>query len=80
MLKRDKLESILRRISDDEFAVIWEKTYGYLPQGTRAELAKDFAAEQYDKDLDGCIKTAESSLKHAPKPKPKSKSNWLPPR
>jgi hypothetical protein len=77
----------LSKISDDEFAAIWEKTYGYLPQGSRAELAKDYVAEQYDEDLDGCIAVAESSLRAAksaptlkPTAKSKSKSHWLPPR
>ena len=38
MLKRDRLESMLREITDDEFAAIWMKTYGCLPEGERAEL------------------------------------------
>ena len=80
MLKRDKLETLLRKLGDEEFAVIWEKTYGYLPQGSRAESAKDFAAEQYDKELDGCIATAQSLLAHGPKAMPEPKNKWLPPR
>jgi hypothetical protein len=44
----------------------------------RSELAKDFVAEQYDGELDGCIALAESLLTHAPCPKPMNK--WLPPR
>jgi hypothetical protein len=80
MQKRDKLEVMLREIADDEFSVIWQETYGYLPNGSRSELARDFVDEQYDGELDGCIALAESLLTHTPKPKPKPKSNWLPPR
>jgi len=81
MLKRDRLESMLREITDDEFAAIWKKTYGCLPEGDRAELARDFVAEQYDKELDGCIALAESLLTHAPKLSTKKPVNkWLPPR
>ena len=78
MLKRDKLEAMLRKITDDEFAAIWKDTYGCLPKGSRSELARDFVAEQYDRELDGCIALAESLLRHTPRPKPKNK--WLPPR
>jgi len=78
MLKRDKLEAMLGKITDDEFGAIWTDTYGYLPEGSRSELAKDFAAEQYDGELDGCIALAESFLTHAPLPKPKNR--WIPPR
>ena len=80
MQKRDKLEVMLREIADDEFGAIWHDTYGCLPEGSRSELARDFVAEQYDGELDGCIALAESLLTHTPKPKPKPKSNWLPPR
>ena len=80
MLKRHKLESMLSEISDDEFAALWKGTYGDLPSGHRIELARDFVAEQYDSELDGCIATAESLLTHAPKPAPRPKSKWLPPR
>jgi hypothetical protein len=80
MLKREKLEAMLRKLPHDEFAAIWKKTYGDLPQGSRASLAKDFVAEQYDAELDGCIAIAESILTHAPKPKAKPKNKWLPPR
>jgi len=73
MLKRDKLESMLRRITDDEFAAIWKRTYGCLPEGSRANLARDFVAEQYDGELDGCIAIAESLLTHAPKSTSKPK-------
>ena len=45
MLKRDKLEAILRQISDDQFGAIWKNTYGCLPVGSRSDLAKDFVAE-----------------------------------
>jgi hypothetical protein len=78
MQRRDKLESVLRRITDQEFDAIWKDTYGYTPNGERSDLARDFVAEQYDQELDGCIKRAESLLKPSPKPKPKNK--WLSPR
>ena len=78
MLKRDKLESMLGKITDDEFGAIWKDTYGCLPEGNRSELARDFVVEQYDSELDGCIAVVESFLTHASKPKAKSK--WLPPR
>jgi hypothetical protein len=80
MPKRDKLVSMLRKLGKDEFAAIWKDTYGYLPEGSRSELAREFAAEQYDEELDGCIAIAESLLTHAPKVKPKPKNKWLPPR
>jgi hypothetical protein len=81
MLKRDRLESMLRQISDDEFAAIWMKTYGCLPEGSRVELARDFVAEQYETELDGSIALAESLLTPAPKPpKKKPVNKWLPPR
>jgi hypothetical protein len=69
MLKRDKLEAMLRKITDDEFSAIWKNTYGVLPVGSRSELAKDFVAEQYDGELDGCIALAESLLTHALSPR-----------
>jgi hypothetical protein len=78
MLKRDKLEAMLRRITGQEFNAVWMETYGYLPQGERSDLVRDFVAEQYDRELDGCIKRAESLLKPAPGPKPKNR--WLCPR
>jgi hypothetical protein len=78
MVKRDKLEAMLGKITDDEFGAIWKDTYGILPDGCRSELAKDFVAGQYDGELDGCIALAESLLTHAPRPKPKNR--WLPPR
>jgi len=80
MLKRDKLEAMLRKITDAEFGAIWKDTYGILPVGSRSELAKEFVAEQYDGELDGCIGIAESFLTHAPKPTPRTKNKWLPPR
>ena len=80
MIKRDKLESMLTKITDDEFAALWKSTYGDLPIGRRVELVRDFVAEQYDSELDGCIAVAESLLTHAPKPAPGPKSKWLPPR
>jgi hypothetical protein len=78
MLKRDKLKAVLRKITDDQFNSIWKSIYGYVPTGERSELARDFVAEQYDKELDDCIKRVESCLKSAPTPKPKSR--WLSPR
>ena len=80
MLKRHKLESMLKELTDDEFAAIWKSTYGDLPSGRRVELARDFVAEQYDSELDGCIAIAERLLSHAPKPAAKPRSKWLPPR
>ena len=75
MLKRHKLESMLKELTDDEFAIMWKSTYGDLPFGRRGELARDFVAEQYDSELDGCIAIAERLLTHAPLPaaRPKSK-------
>ena len=78
MLKRDKLEAMLRRITDKEFNAVWNETYGYVPRGERSDLVREFVAEQYDRELDGCIKCAESFLKPAQKPKPKNR--WLCPR
>jgi len=56
MPKRDKLEAMLGRITDDEFGVIWKDTYGILPEGSRSELAKDFVAEQNDGELDAALR------------------------
>ena len=78
MPKRDKLESVLRKITDKEFDVIWNDTYGYLPRGERSDLARDFVAEQYDSELDGCIERAESCLN--PVLKSNRKNRWLSPR
>jgi hypothetical protein len=80
MLKRDKLEAMLGKITDDEFGAIWKDTYGILPKGSRSELAKDFVAEQYDGELDGCIALANSLRTYAPRLKPKPMSKFLPPR
>ena len=77
MLKRDRLKAMLRKITDKQFNAVWKDTYGYVPFGDRADLAADFVAEQYDGELDGCIKRAESLLKSAPKPKV---NRWLCPR
>jgi hypothetical protein len=77
MLKRDKLEGMLRQITGHEFDAVWKNAYGYVPRGRRADLAKEFVAEQYDEELDGAIALAESFLTHAPKPKP---NRWLAPR
>jgi hypothetical protein len=77
MLKRDKLEAMLRKITDQQFKAIWKETYGYVPFGDRADLVADFVAEQYDGELDDCIRRAESLLK----PVARSKVNrWLAPR
>ena len=77
MLKRDQLKAMLRKITDKEFNVIWKDTYGYVPFGDRADLAADFVTEQYDGELDDCIKRVESLLKPAAKPKI---NRWLCPR
>ena len=80
MLKRDKLEAMLRKITDQEFDAVWKDTYGYVPTGQRADLAREFVAEQYDQELDGCIKRTEAFLKPASRTKPKNKNRWLAPR
>ena len=72
MLKRDKLKAALRKITGDQFDAIWKSTYGYLPTGERSELVREFVADQYDKELDGCIKRAESCLKPIPIPNPRA--------
>jgi hypothetical protein len=77
MQKRDTLEAMLRKIADEEFDAVWKDAYGYAPEGERSDLVRDFVAEQYDKELDGCIKRAGSFLKPALKPKP---NRWLCPR
>jgi hypothetical protein len=77
MEKRDKLEAMLREITDDEFNAIWKDTYGYVPEGERSDLVRDFVSEQYDGELDGDIKRAESFLHPVPKLKP---NRWLCPR
>jgi hypothetical protein len=73
--KRDRLEALLEKITDDEFNSIWHDAYGCFPNGGRTELAKDFVAEQYDEELDGSIALAESFLTHAPRPRPKCRGN-----
>jgi len=78
MLKRDRLESDAEKIPTREFDAIWKGTYGYVPTGERSDLVRDFVAEQYDGELDGDIKRAESLLKPAPNSKPKNR--WLCPR
>lgn len=77
MRKRDKLEAMLRKITDNEFNAVWKDTYGYAPEGERSDLVRDFVAEQYDGELDDDIKRAESFLHPAPRPKP---NRWLVPR
>ena len=77
MFKRDRLEVMLQKITDKQFSAIWRETYGYVPFGDRADLVADFVAEQYDGELDGDIKRAESLLKGVSKPK---FDRWLVPR
>jgi hypothetical protein len=79
MPKRNKLETVLLKITDNEFNAVWKDTYGDVPNGERSDLVRDFVAEQYDEELDGCIKRAESFLNPVPKPK-KLKNRWLCPR
>ena len=80
MPNREKLETLLRTITDEEFETVWKATYGYLPTGKRSDLAKDFVAEQYDTELDDCIKGIETLL-HVSQPAPHPKPNkWLAPR
>ena len=69
MQKRDRLKSMLRKITEKQFNAIWRETYGYVPFGDRADLAADFVAEQYDGELDGDIKRVESFLNGVSKPK-----------
>jgi hypothetical protein len=77
MQKRDRLRTLLLKTNDKQFNAIWKETYGYVPIGDRADLVKDFVAEQFDGELDGCIRRAESLLKFASKPKV---NKWLAPR
>jgi hypothetical protein len=79
MLKRNKLEAVLLKITNKEFNAVWKETYGELPNGKRSDLVRDFVAEQYDEELDGCIKRADSFLNPVPKPK-KVINRWLCPR
>ena len=78
MQKRDRLEAMLRKITDEQFSAVWKETYGYIPEGERADLVSDFVAEQYDGELEGDIERAESLLK--PASKLKVKNRWLAPR
>jgi hypothetical protein len=71
---------VLLKITDNEFNAVWKDAYGDVPSGERSDLIRDFVAEQYDEELDGCIKRAESFLNPVPKPKPKPKNRWLCPR
>jgi hypothetical protein len=80
MLKRNKLEAVLLKITDNQFNAVWMDTYGDVPDGERSDLVRDFVAEQYDEELDGSIKRIESFLNPAPKSKPKPKNKWLCPR
>jgi hypothetical protein len=78
MQKRDRLAALLRKIPANNFNAVLKDTYGYVPEGDRSDLVRDFVAEQYDRELDGCIKRAESFLKPAKKSKPTNP--WLAPR
>lgn len=78
MQKRNQLEAMLRKITDEQFSAVWKETYGEIPEGERVDLARDFVAEQYDGELDGDIERAESLLK--PASKFKVKNRWLAPR
>ncbi|MGA2798460.1 MAG: hypothetical protein ABSE63_12835 [Thermoguttaceae bacterium] len=80
MLKRNKLEAVLLKITDNQFNAVWMDTYGDVPDGERSDLVRDFVAEQYDEELDGSIKRVEAFLNPVPKPKPKPKNKWLCPR
>ena len=55
MQKRDKLEAMLRKINDQDFTAVWKDAYGYVPDGERSDLVREFVAERYDGELDGCI-------------------------
>ena len=77
MLKRDRLKRTLRKITDQQFNALWKETYGYVPFGNRADLVVDFVAEQYDEELDGCLRRVESLLTGVSKPKI---NRWLAPR
>ena len=79
MPKRDQLEALLQTITDNEFEVVWKATYGYIPTGARSDLAQEFVAEQYDTELDDCIKRLELLLRHPAPPAPKP-NKWLAPR
>lgn len=77
MFKRNQLETLLRKISDKDFEEVWKETYGYLPTGARADLVRDFVAEQYDTELDDRIRYAEALLgSTVEQPKP---NKWLAP-
>ena len=67
MQKRNRLEAMLRKITDEQFSAVWKENYGYIPEGERADLVRDFVAEQYDGELEGDIERAESLLKPASK-------------
>jgi hypothetical protein len=69
MQKRDQLEAMLRKITDEQFSAVWKETYGYVPEGERADLAREFVAEQYDVELDGDIERAKLLLNPVSKPK-----------
>ena len=77
MSKQDRLKALLRKITDKQFNAVWKDTYGYFPMGQRVDLVRDFVAEQYDDELDDCIKRIESLLKSGPKAKA---NRWLAPR
>jgi hypothetical protein len=71
MLKQDRLKTMLRTITDEQFKVIWKDTYGYVPFGDREDLLADFVTDQCDEELDDCIERAQSFLTPAQKSNPK---------
>jgi hypothetical protein len=77
MQKRDKLETMLRKITDNEFNAVWKDSYGYIPEGERSDLVRDFVAQRYEGELNGDIERAESFLHPAPRLK---RNKWLSPR
>ena len=67
MLKRDRLNALLRKLTDKQFNAVWKDTYGYFPRGQRPDLVGDFVADQYDEELDDCIKRIEALVQSGPK-------------
>ena len=80
MLKRNKLEAVLLKITDNEFNAVWMDTYGDVPTGERSDLVRDFVAEQYDEELDGCYQTCRILPKSRLKTQPTWRNRWLCPR
>jgi hypothetical protein len=77
MLLRKKLETLMRKLSDDDFDAVWKHTYGTYPIGDRALLVKDYVAEQYDDELEDAIQYVNNFLAAMPRPKTKAKSRAL---